>query len=214
METILNKESRVAIELMVADGIITKDTAERYFPELKESEDERTRKWLIRTLKSLNNSPVQIDGAYEMMLPAIAYLEKQGKHKPIERSEEDEEMRYKAAAVLNKLCASNEEFVWSHNTLVNVFNWLKSLKDRVQPTQEWGEEDKNRINRLIAYFEDKESFTAEDDIVYANWLKSLRPQKQWKPSDEQMERLKGTINSLPHQEVLYSLYQDLKKLKG
>ena len=32
--------------------------------------------------------------------------------------------------------------------------------------------------------------------------------------DEQMERLKGTINSLPHQEVLYSLYQDLKKLKG
>ena len=35
----------------------------------------------------------------------------------------------------------------------------------------------------------------------------------WKPSEEQMERLKGTINSLPHQEVLYSLYQDLKKLR-
>jgi hypothetical protein len=36
---------------------------------------------------------------------------------------------------------------------------------------------------------------------------------RWKPSDEQMERLKGTINSLPHQEVLYSLYQDLNKLR-
>ena len=45
------------------------------------------------------------------------------------------------------------------------------------------------------------------------WLKSLRHQNTWKPSEEQMERLKGIINSLPHQEVLYSLYEDLKKLK-
>ena len=27
------------------------------------------------------------------------------------------------------------------------------------------------------------------------------------------KRLKGVINSLPYQEVLYSLYQDLKKLR-
>ena len=47
------------------------------FPELKVSEDEKIRKWIIRTLKLLNNSSIQIDGAYEMMLPAIAWLEKQ-----------------------------------------------------------------------------------------------------------------------------------------
>ena len=51
----------------------------KLLPELKESEDEKIRKWIIRTLKSLNNSSIQIDGAYEMMLPAIAWLEKQGK---------------------------------------------------------------------------------------------------------------------------------------
>jgi len=45
--------------------------------ELEESEDERIRKWLIKTLKGLCNSPVEIDGSYEMMLPAIAWLEKQ-----------------------------------------------------------------------------------------------------------------------------------------
>lgn len=44
----------------------------------KESKDERIIKWLISTLKSLNSTNVQIDGAYEMMLPAIAWLEKQG----------------------------------------------------------------------------------------------------------------------------------------
>ena len=48
------------------------------FPELRESEDERIRNWIISTLKSLNSTAVQIDGAYEMMLPAIAWLEKQG----------------------------------------------------------------------------------------------------------------------------------------
>ena len=46
METILNKESRAAIELMIADGLIAKDTAERYFPELKESKGEKTKRIL------------------------------------------------------------------------------------------------------------------------------------------------------------------------
>lgn len=54
----------------------------------------------------------------------------------------------------------------------------------------WSEEDENKINRLIAYFEDKESFTAEDYDVYTNWLKSLKDtvqpkQQEW--SEEEIE---------------------------
>lgn len=50
------------------------------------------------------------------------------------------------------------------------------VKEKKQGEQnlDWSEEDENRINRLIAYFEDKEGFTAEDDIAYANWLKSIK----------------------------------------
>ena len=59
------------------------DVMLKVFPELKESEDERIRKWIVRTLKSLNSSSIQIDGAYEMMLPAIAWLEKQGKQEQL-----------------------------------------------------------------------------------------------------------------------------------
>ena len=62
-------------------------------------------------------------------------------------------------------------------------NWLKSLKDRVQPQprQEWSEEDEKYINDLIAYFAADMSLKhTEEDIV--NWLKSIRPQSQWKPS--------------------------------
>lgn len=70
-----------------------------------------------------------------------------------------------------------------------------------QKTSKWSEEDENRINHLIAYFEDKESFTAEDDIAYTNWLKSLKdrvqPKQEWNEYDENM-RYKATavINKL------------------
>ena len=79
----MNKETIDIVKQLVEDGHITQEIASMYVPELKENEDEKIRKWLICTLKSLNSSPVQIDGAYEMMLPAIAWLEKQGKQKEI-----------------------------------------------------------------------------------------------------------------------------------
>ena len=74
----------------------------------------------------------------------------------------------------------NGEYIFGnnmgHTTIENGNKWY--LVNHVEQNTAWNEGDENRINRLIAYFEDKESFTAEDDIVYANWLKSLRPQKQ------------------------------------
>jgi hypothetical protein len=70
----------------------------------------------------------------------------------------------------------------------NLSNWVVYFKDQedwelVEQNPAWSEEDKNRINHLIAYFEDKESFTAEDDVMYANWLKSLKERYTWKPSN-------------------------------
>ena len=88
----------------------------------------------------------------------------------------------------------------------------QSKKIEQNPT--WSEEDENRINRLIAYFEDKESFTAEDDVVYANWLKSLKDKYTWKPSNRQMKAI-GHIcdgNYNVDLDVLDSIYRDFKKL--
>lgn len=56
-------------------------------------------------------------------------------------SEEDEDMCYKATAVINRLCAEGKEYVWSVNTLKKLFYWLKSLKDRVQPQNTWKPSD-------------------------------------------------------------------------
>ena len=92
----------------------------------------------------------------------------------------------------------------------------------LQKIAKWSEKDK-KMSRFIG-----NAITADGASEYLGskgiqvidahvWLDELKyrvqPQNTWKPSDEQMERLKGTINSLPHQEVLYSIYQDLKKLR-
>ena len=47
-----NKETLDIIKQMVADGALGQETAEKYFPELAESEDEKIRKALISFLKS------------------------------------------------------------------------------------------------------------------------------------------------------------------
>ena len=64
------------------------------------------------------------------------------------------------------------------------------------------------IKIAILNYYDKEN--AEEII---NWLKSLKPQKRWKPSKEQMEELERITrgNSYPY---LSSLYQDLKDFES
>ena len=47
-----------------------------------------------------------------------------------------------------------------------------------------------------------------------NWLKSLRPQSTWRPSNEQMGVIEAVINNRSFQRRhLDSLYEQLKKLR-
>ena len=167
----VNEEAVKKIAERVYDNgstVINRNDLEEMFPALKESEDERIRKELIDFfLKHLDYASEE--GTKEQLKSWIAWLEKQGEQKPVEWSEEDEDMRYKATAVLNKLCASNKEFVFAHSTLVKVFSWLKSL----------------------------------------------RPQKKWKPSEEMLEALYRATPALVKEKsedeiLLDKLYQGLK----
>lgn len=91
--------------------------------------------------------------------------------------------------------------------------WLTEIKDRVlqQPKQEWSEKDNKKAERIIRLLQEAYDINCINGSI--EWLKSLRPQNTWKPSDEQIDMLKiavSTSNSI----VLDSLYNDLKKLKG
>ena len=89
----------------------------------------------------------------------------------------------------------------------------------------WSEEGASRLEEVICMIEANGRWVRSDDAVKSvlDWLKSLRPQKQWKPSDEQLDALQYVYrncnpplsdklgwNSI---KTLELMYQELKKLK-
>jgi hypothetical protein len=140
-------------------------------------------------------------------------------------SEEDEDMIQALNACINAAIKGGMNYISfdSKSILIGkVKNWLKSIKGRVQPNQEWSEEDEEMYKEVLT------------DIIYAkndlktkgclglskkamkafNWFskrhKSLRPQSKWKPSEKQMIALKNAI--VGKRGPLYELYFDLEKL--
>ena len=100
-------------------------------------------------------------------------------------------------------------------------NWLKSLKDRVvpQPKQEWSEEDSLHYTNILQELEHRKGCYSDYDRIVTvksdiNWLKSLRPQKQWKPTEEQLEALQKVISGFASVDfqVLKRLHTELKAL--
>jgi hypothetical protein len=142
--------------------------------------------------------------------------------KPAEWSEEDSYMLGQAIKCVNnsgKLDVSTEE----------IEDWLKSLKDHVQPKPEWSEEDEGFLDLLLAVFTNEHPngiFSTGDipvfkgNLVTSNriieWLKSLRPQKQWKPSEELITYLYEAIDIIEEQEkynIVTALRELLEQLK-
>ena len=125
--------------------------------------------------------------------------------KSTEWSEEDE-LQLQAAI---EICENSGHTITS--------NWLKSLKNRVYPKQEWTKEDKERyiscLQRLGTGNLD------QPETINSKWFKEhVYPQKQWKPNNEQMCAFKQMYDwyntHFAQSLALNSLYNDLKKLKG
>ena len=174
-------------------GTITESLG-HVFPELKESDDERVRKEIISYLKRRVEMSSSIPAAIGYW---IAWLEKQGEQKP-EWTTVDEQ---------------NLNVVLSHIPNECLRRWLKeAIHVRYNKPTEWSEEDEDYFDAIIVKLE-----VTQDDAGLTdnqmNFLKSLRPQNKWKPSDEQMEALKGVQEGVFRLGILESLYQDLKKLK-
>ena len=189
--------------------------------ELEESEDERIRMWLLNyveeDLTRMTNNIVNErdeDGdmdTFKKLNEAKNWLERQKEQKPAEWSEEDEDMRYKATAILNRLCASKEEFVWQPKTLIKIFNWLKSLPERfnLQPKQGWSEEDEGCLIRVIDAIEQEYTYSEADELK--DWLKSLRPQPKQEWTEEDEHRRNDAIYFL---ETAKSHYADTSEIEA
>ena len=94
---------------------------------------------------------------------------------------------------------------------------------RVEMKSEWSEEDEAALNKIIAHFDwtGNNRFTKDDCEWAQSWLKSLRPQNNWKPTDMQIKALEIAITFVTDDfgenptlsETLRTLIEQLKKLK-
>ena len=110
---------------------------ETLIPELKESEDERIRKIIIKHFEEIANrneqSWINLDIPY-----ILAYLEKQKEQKPAEWREEDIDASVKSYSDSLPMCG---EFQSYHDALVHAYrqgmvNALKSLRPSWKPSEE------------------------------------------------------------------------------
>ena len=116
-------ESLKRAKKLYEQGTIT-ESLNYVFPELKESEDEQSRKWILEYLyDGLRRSDEQFKGQFKC---AIAWLEKQVEQKSA-WSEEDEQITLSIEQVMN--CASLLNVV--PEKIDKIKTWLKSLKQRI-----------------------------------------------------------------------------------
>ena len=109
------------------------EALETLIPELRESEDERTRKEIIEFIRS------QIEDGNSVGWDRwIAYLEKQKEQKPAEWSEEDERKR---DGIIQWLHEYQKEFNPKYDSLSiesieSLIDWLKSLRPSWKPSED------------------------------------------------------------------------------
>lgn len=136
-----------------------------------------------------------------------------------------------------KSFAEYEKYVSEHDNVFKLFNadgshfeipvgaWIVKTPDGYNVASkaifknkpvEWGEEDEMNLNQAI-YVCHQNGYDGVE-----KWLKSFRPQKQWKPSEEQMKALENFVRSVgesgyasPYDndtKLIYSLLNQIKQL--
>lgn len=164
----------------------------------------------------------------------LNHLMQSKEEKTNELSEEDIKNLNRVSTILYE--AGQVQNWWREERLIPreesdyLCNWLKSLKDRVQPKQEWSEEDKGNLldvkciideiwhcqyirGEIDRSCEELESLWSWLDNI---WQKLEYPSSTWKPSEEQIRALEYQVHSTYQGSWQYKaskeLLEQLKKL--
>lgn len=188
---------------------------EAMFPELKESEDEKIRKALIKAVED-NIFCYEFVHKKDM----LAWLEKQGKcpNKVIVSKELYEHIRNTCACIDDAMSSEtlvdvNDYLEQADKSAKNAFEMIK--KQGEQKPVAWSEEDEKILDSIIFKLQHDGGIIYQDKI---DWLKSLKPQSHWKPTKEQLGDLleiEGILRNGTHHILatrLVDLYKELKTL--
>lgn len=204
---------------------ICKACLEELIPELAESEDERIRKWIIENIQETLDVDGFFEGQKTMAKESIAWLEKQSKASKVEQAMREVEEKAEAFTEAHKGETSEEILAqmrgeqkpWSEEDDYNLqcciakiqydidngrigrnrelLTWLKSFKDRVQPKQEWKQENTHDLtdfeNVMMhigdSFFGQYAGLDPNDTIAIkeqATILLGLVPKQEWNKEDE------------------------------
>lgn len=205
------KEQRDKLEKAMADAGYTFDFEKK---ELKKIEDEIEIPFGSKD-SELQEATYYIPKGFHAEIDGDKVVIKKGE-KPTAWSEEDE-------GILDEIIDFFENgTVKLQHDLSLYASWLKSLKGRVgceancTTTKEWSEEDEKKLNLIIARLQSHPDVDLEEYSKEYDWLNSPKYRYTWKPSDAQMNTLEHYMTTLvcnEHKEILFGLYEDLKKLK-
>lgn len=155
----------------------TKAVLEEIFPELVESEDERIRKGLITAVSGTlkGNTLWHTDVTRE---EALAWLEKQGKEKPVNFA--PYQIGEMVTAYRDNPEKRNESFGKPVNCMIRAYK--QGIEDAIskfnlQKPAEWSEEDERMLNSCIGAIWATDYYSYDSRQEMEQWLKSLRPQK-------------------------------------
>ena len=227
-----NKEILAVVNQMVSDGQVSQDVAEKYFPELRGSEDERIRTFLHHTFTAQYLCKDKLGKWHgEPVANILAWLEKQGEQKPdiiIPKFRVGDIVKSKSQPMLNarKIISIGKDCYWREDRGCIGFAWEDDC-ELVEQNHSWGEEDEQHIDSLLKRLDglcrnefERTRFAISEDV---DWLLSLKDRYTWKPSDEQMNALREAVIemgksvsrcSIEEFHEIESLYNDLKKLRG
>ena len=164
------------IKQMIADGQISQEVAEKYFPELRESEDDRIRKELVDFIYDKTDT-------YELREKSnswLAWLEKQGKQKPVPGW---------MPKFLDELRSKKNYFDWDEH---------KDIEGRILAIIQW-----MNPNYFIGKDGEQKSDKVESNLLTVERAKEVSPFTRsgfenksvgWSEEDEDL--LKWTINNL------------------
>lgn len=247
----------------IPEGYEARIDGNKIIIELKESEDERIRKWLIAVIEEVKTDddwcadlnkcdeaiawlkkqkyeyevfePVKSTLEYKMGFKAGVESVKQKEQKPADLSELMVHKEPYIAPVPTPIVTdepkptewSEEDLKWAEEIRLALLHYSNDkpfvekltnwFDNHIQLKQEWSKEDEKMRQAIL---QDLANIYAAFPKVNVqpefDWLKSLRPQPHWKPSEEQINSLWTCLHvTFPNKNVMKiveSLYYDLKNL--
>ena len=178
-------------------GTIFADDVRKIFPELKESDDDRIRKGIIRNLEYLMD---RAEGfVKDELKERIAWLEKQGEQK----SACEVKPKFNVGDIIKPKCYNETHSIKAIGERYYILDVDIKIPFRDEDDWElvgqnsvWSEEDEKFVHGLMRGLSAKRdihghtTFSSDgiDITKTIDWLEHLKDRYTWKPSDEQMDK--------------------------